>query len=531
MTGSRKGGGGAPLARTALGLLFGKEPRLSAIAWRWAFCLVLVFSVLTGCRREFAIPDVAEEPSFGQPRPRPESASAEPSGRAAEPIVAVTPSPTPTRVPPEMTATTYTVRPGDTLLRIAALYGTTVESLVRLNQLNSPDQIAAGQVLRVSREADKIGPGDLLIPDSELVYGPSYADFDTRAEVERHAGLLADYSETVDGQVLSGSAIVTLVAQQYSVGPRVLLTLLEQRGEWLSNANPSPTQRQFPLGYTQDTFRAGLYRQLSVTANALNGGFYGWWEDTLWLIQTRDGAFIQFSPDLNAGTAGIQKVLAETASDYEAWMADLTRFSQLYSALFGDPFDYAIEPLIPPQTTAPTMVLPWAEDETWYYTGGPHPGLGTQGAFAAVDFVTGERHLGCAVSQGWVTAVAPGLVVVSDHGMVLQDLDGDGFLGTGWVVLYLHIATQDRVSSGVQLQAGDRIGHPSCEGGYSSASHLHLARRLNGVWIATDDPTWPMSLSGWVPVSTDEPYRGTLQRGDEVRTACECWESRNAVTH
>ena len=112
-----------------------------------------------------------------------------------------------------------------------------------------------------------------------------------------------------------------------------------------------------------------------------------------------------------------------------------------------------------------------------------------------------------------------------------EDLDDDGFLGTGWTVLYLHVATQGRVPAGVMLNPGGRVGHPSCEGGLSNASHLHLARRYNGVWIAADDPRWPMALSGWQPASYGQAYDGTLTRGQQVKEACECWTAVNAIYH
>jgi murein DD-endopeptidase MepM/ murein hydrolase activator NlpD len=206
-------------------------------------------------------------------------------------------------------------------------------------------------------------------------------------------------------------------------------------------------------------------------------------------------------------------------------------FQDIYEEMFGSPFDYAVEPLISGATELMPLTLPWQEDETWYYTGGPHPGWGTQGAYAAVDFATDEEHVGCAISDRWVTASTSGTVLVSEDGMVLQDTDTDGFLGTGWVLIYMHIASDGRVAVGEQLKVGDRIGHPSCEGGVSSASHLHFARRLNGVWISADDPNWPMDLSGWVPVSSGAAYEGTLSREGEIKTACECWNSVNAVDH
>lgn len=496
-----------------------------------------VLAVFAACdRREVVVPEPGPPPAA----PVTDRAQAEPGEDGPIPLtpaapntvtVRVTAAPTPTRVPPDSTATTYTVRPGDTLLRIAGLYATTTETLMRINGLTNPDKIVVGQELQVTLNTELVGPATALVPDSDVVLGPGYSTFDLAEEIARHPGLLSHYEEVVNGRTLTGVEIVSLVARQYSVGPRVLLALLELRGGWLSNLTPDAGQQVYPLGYTRQTHYAGLYYQLMQAANGLNIGFYGWWLDDLWLIQTMDGAHIQFSPELNAGTAGVQKVLADTSASYDTWIADMDRFLEIYANLFGDPFGYAVEPLIHPETENAPLVLPWAKGETWYYTGGPHPGWGSLGAFSAVDFVTDEVHLGCAISTGWVTASAPGLIVMSEDGMVLQDLDGDGDLGTGWVILYMHIASQNRVAAGTWVEAGDRIGHPSCEGGVSSASHLHLARRLNGVWIPTDHSQWPMLLSGWVPIPGDKAYSGTLVRDEEVRRSCECWEAVNAVTH
>ena len=161
-----------------------------------------------------------------------------------------------------------------------------------------------------------------------------------QAAVASYPGLLAHYSETVGTRELSGAEIVELIANQYSVGPRVLLALLELRGGWLTNPDPPSTQRTYPMGYLRGVYWDGLYMQLAQAANALNGGFYGWWLDTLWLVQVGNGVFVQFSPTLNAGTAGVQKMLADTAPSYDAWVSDLERFAQVYQGLFGDPFAY-----------------------------------------------------------------------------------------------------------------------------------------------------------------------------------------------
>ena len=45
---------------------------------------------------------------------------------------------------------TYTVQSGDTLSEIAARYGTTVNELVNLNEINNPNLIYTGEILRLS---------------------------------------------------------------------------------------------------------------------------------------------------------------------------------------------------------------------------------------------------------------------------------------------------------------------------------------------------------------------------------------------
>jgi len=125
---------------------------------------------------------------------------------------------------------------------------------------------------------------------------------------------------------------------------------------------------------------------------------------------------------------------------------------------------------------------------------------------------------GCTQSDNWVTAVAAGLVVRSAYGVVVLDLDGDGSEQTGWDVMYLHIATRDRVPVGTFVDVNDNIGHPSCEGGLATGTHTHIARKYNGEWILADGPM-PFTLSGWVAHAGAEPYDGTLTNGNQTVTA------------
>ena len=120
------------------------------------------------------------------------------------------------------------------------------------------------------------------------------------------------------------------------------------------------------------------------------------------------------------------------------------------------------------------------------------------------------------IADQWVRAVADGVILRSESGSVVQDLDHDGSAQTGWVILYLHIDSSDRVRTGTLLQAGDPIGHPSCEGGISSGTHLHIARRYNGEWIPADHAEAPFTMDGWVPAGTGELYDGFLRREGTV---------------
>ncbi len=439
------------------------------------------------------------------------------------------PLPAATRVPPTAQLRSYTVRAGDTLSGIAAGANLTVEELMAANGLSNPNQLAVGQALLLPVPESQTGPAQWLLPDSELVYSPAYAAFDVAAALAAHGGYLATYSELFNGKSLSAAEVVELAALEYSVGPRVLLTLLEMQGGWLTKPTPDAATLEYPLGWAR-AGAEGLYKQLAWAADGLNAGFYGWYDDRLWTFRLQDGAYIQFAPALNAGTAGIQRMLALNAADYAAWVAQVEHFDATYHRLWGDPAAYAVD-LFTTVTAAPELVLPWPQGETWYYTGGPHGGWGDGSSWAALDFVTGEQNLGCYTSSLWATAAASGPVIFSDAGMVLQDLDGDGDVTTGWVLLYMHLAEAGRVSVGTSLQVGDRVGHPSCEGGFSNASHLHLARRHNGVWIAAAHPQWPLALSGWIAGAGVQPYDGSLARNGTVKTAEEVWADVNAITH
>jgi hypothetical protein len=356
------------------------------------------------------------------------------------------------------------------------------------------------------------GPSFSILPDPELVYGPSTANFSTNSVIHNRS-ILSNVQELVDKRLMTGGEILEKISQDYSVNPRLLLAVLEYQAGWL--AEGGKVQDDFPL-LKDDPARKGFFRQLSWLANELNRGFYSRRVGGLKRFTTLDGVEIVVSPDANDATAAIQYALARMLG-YHDWLTAVgpLGISAQYASLFG-------APLADPENSArssapiqPELRLPFAEDESWFFTSGPHSAWGNGAAWAALDFAPDEEGYGCYDSDAWVLAAADGLIIRSEDGIVVQDLDGDGFMGTGWTILYMHIAERNRVEVGVYLNAGERIGYPSCEGGPATGTHLHLARRWNGEWIPADQDM-PFVLSGWISSGAGVEYDGTLSRNERI---------------
>lgn len=443
-----------------------------------------------------------------------------------------TPTPDPLRahVPPDLAAVTVEVEPGDDLGLIAQRWGIGVDELMAANGIkNLNATLYPGQSLLVPQRATLNGPASKIIPDSELVYGPTTVGFDVAQFVAERGGYLASYTEVAEGVKRSGAELVQLVAERYSVSPRLLLALLEYQSGWVTVRHPDPATMTYPLGRTEGGTE-GLFRQFEWAASALNAGFYGWREGALNLVILGDGTRAALSPGLNAGSAALESFFAQV---YEraGWEKAVGRtgFVATFTRAFGDPFTLAVEPLIPTGLTQPQFDLPWAPGETWYFSAGPHGGWGQNSAWAALDFLPPGRETGCYVSPFWARAVARGVIARVGFGIAVLDIDGDGHEQTGWSVLYLHVAEDGRAQVGAKLDAGDPIGHPSCEGGNATGAHLHIARRYNGVWISPK--VVPFVLGPWQArlAPGGQPGAGRLYQTSVYKVSCDCRADGNAV--
>ncbi len=445
--------------------------------------------------------------------------------------LAITTTPLPTRPQyPPGDLVDYTAQAGDTLDGIAKHFNTTVDEILSANSFIpiNATTMPPGMPMKIPIYYQPFwGSQYQIIPDNLFINGPDQIGFDTSAFVAEQPGWLHTYTEYAFGGNRTGSEIVDYVAKNFSISPRVLLTLLEYQTGALSISTLPEESHQYPLGY-HDWQHKGLYLQLVWAANLLNNGYYSWRKGDLTEFDHLDGSQERPDPWQNAASVALQNYFSRLIDgDQYARAVAQDGFAFSYAKYFGDPWQNAT-PHLPGSLIQPTFALPFLPGLTWAYTGGPHTGFGEGEPLAAIDFAPGALTSGCTPTDEWTTAVAPGIVSRSEPGAVVLDLDGDGDERTGWVVFYFHIESKDKVSVGKALQTGEPIGHPSCEGGRTTGTHVHIARKYNGEWIMAD---WviPFDLDGWVVHNGPVEYEGTLTKAGNTIIACTCSDAASHI--
>jgi murein DD-endopeptidase MepM/ murein hydrolase activator NlpD len=450
-----------------------------------------------------------------------------PTDIATPETVVAEPTPFPTRPlyqPGELVD--YTAQTGDTLPQLAERFNTSVAEILKANPDIPPGAttMPPGMLMKIPIYYLPLwGSPYRIFPDSLFVNGPAQIGFDTRGYVAGSQGWLKDYVEYAADANRSGAQIVDYIAQKFSVSPRLLLALLEYQAGALSQPQATPDLQEYPLGYRSWSHK-GLYMQLNWAADRLNSGYYGYRTAHLLSLEHQDGRLERFDPWLNAASASLHyyfNILYPPAQYEQAISPD--GLARTYRELFGDPW-LNEQPHIPGSLVQPDFSLPFKAGSVWAYTGGPHTAWGKGEPYAALDFAPPAVAGGCIPTQEWATAIAPGLVVRSEVGEVVLDLDGDGDERTGWNVFYLHVGSEGRAQVGAQLERGDPVGHPSCEGGTSTGTHVHIARKYNGEWMPAEgtEGILAFNMDGWIPHNGKEPYEGTLTRNSLVVTACTC---------
>ena len=422
----------------------------------------------------------------------------------------------------------YLAQTGDTLPALAAHFNTTSDEIRSANPQIPADAttMPPGMPMKIPIYYQSFwGTPFKSLPDSQYVNGPAVIGFDTAAFVSSQPGWLKDFVGYIGGANRSGAGMVDYVALNYSISPRILLAILEYQTGALSQ--PTEPGGSYPLGQADYNY-AGVYLQLVWAADVLNNGYYGWRTGQLTSFDHPDGRTERPDPWQNAASVALQYYFSRHLSqqNYDRAVGP-DGLARVYRNLFGDPW-LNDRPHIPVSLQQPPLTFPFLPGKAWALTGGPHSGWGTLLPWAALDFAPPSAVSGCVPSSQQVTDMAAGIVVRSETGVVVEDLDGDRDERTGWDLLYLHVATIGRVPVGTVLKKGDQIGFPSCEGGEATGTHVHIVRKYNGEWIPADGPL-AFNLDGWIAHNGPVHYLGTLTRGTRIITACTCADADSLV--
>jgi len=415
-------------------------------------------------------------------------------------------------------ALVYTSQPGDTLAALAKRFGVSIPDIRLPEGVPAEGFLPAATRLEIAAKPAWVLPGGALLPDSEIVYGPSAANFSIEDYVRDAGAYLNSYSEEVSGETLSGAQIVRRVALEMSVNPRILLAFLEYRSGWVLGWPDKAKRSLYPIGFEAGEYQ-GLYKELVLVARQLTLGYYGWRAGTLGALAFPDGQPARLNPSVNAGTAAVALLLSKLYPRGEFGGAAYSEqgFIAFHTWLFGDPWARAaaVEPQLPDgfMRELPALELPFMPGDLWVFTGGPHAAWGVGSPSGALDFAPAGENRGCYISQRWVSAAAPGLVTVSENGLLLLALDPSWNAARGWSLLYLHLADHQRASPGTRVSPGAPLGHASCQGGATTGTNLHFTRRYNGEWIGIA-PETPLVLSGWRSEAGEQAYLGRLVRED-----------------
>jgi hypothetical protein len=424
----------------------------------------------------------------------------------------------------------YTAQTGDNLIALAVRFNTSIDEILEANPVvpQNATTLPPGLPMRIPIYYRAFwGSAYRIIPDSQFSNGPAVVDFDTQAFVDAHDGWLKDHREYASGRIRTGAGLVDLVATNFSVSPRLLLALLEHQAGALSQPVMDDDSSPYPMGY--ESYRSpGVYLQLVWAANQLNNGYYLWRNGKLIEFDRPDGTIYRPDPWQNAASVSLQVFFntTELSQNFESAIGP-EGFALTFASLFGDPWTNDVAH-IQGSLDQPELRLPFPPGEIWAHTGGPHTGWGQGEPWAALDFAPGVEKRGCFPTNRWATAMADGTVVRTDIGTVVLDLDGDNDERTGWVLFYLHLDKNERVQLGDTLLAGQPVGHPSCEGGSSTGTHIHIARKYNGEWVDAAGAL-PFVMEGWTPEEGSEAYVGLLTRQGYVVRACTCSDAASGI--
>ncbi|MBI2444224.1 MAG: VCBS repeat-containing protein [Candidatus Magasanikbacteria bacterium] len=203
------------------------------------------------------------------------------------------------------------------------------------------------------------------------------------------AGILKNYQEESQGQILAGADIADIASIDSQLAPinqRILLVLLELKAQVITNSALSPstlptifgvTQQQYlqflrAIGVSEDKLTPlpttdRLLIQLTYVAEKLRE-YLNLGESGVRQIIFKDGTTVDTPTQINAETYALQRLLAEQADSRAQWQQWVSKnggsFYDLYQRWFGTPLQTLAGKIIEPPAI-PFLQKPYRDETYW----------------------------------------------------------------------------------------------------------------------------------------------------------------------
>lgn len=345
--------------------------------------------------------------------------------------------------------------------------------------------------------------------ERRLTYEPGFYAPQIQAFLDTQPGPLKGMRAQVGNRSYSFAEALVGPTSYFSINPKVVLALLEQRSRLLSNPSPSADQLAWALGFQgENGNRRGLQAQIRWAIKQMLLAKHDYPQYAA--LTYADGSSAPPPPGLSPGEYVIARALAPTSSPGQ--LAGLLQgFQQTYAKLFGDP---RLPPEGWPAPAAPFLAWPLersAAITSFFDHGGPFL---TRNAAEGITTYWGRTETDIAFAynghDGWDYAAAPpDLVLAAAEGTVVFAGNADDGCatqavildhGNGYRTLYWHLASVD-AESGQQVARGQPIGMVGASG-CATGPHLHFGVQFLGRntdpygWCAATPDPWQQNPAG-----------------------------------
>ncbi|TMP29400.1 M23 family peptidase [Pseudoalteromonas rubra] len=303
----------------------------------------------------------------------------------------------------------------------------------------------------------------LNIDPQHFLFGNSLQQTDWEATLASHAPHLLPQLETL-----------LHWAGHASINPKLLLALMEQQSQLLSDPSAKAFEQPFGSLVTQSGFSA----QLEAITTALSQRYYAFEQQQ---GQHSDALHhtLNNTHSISPATFALNVLLGA--------QSDVAKVARHFQQLFGDAL---LNPQAQVQNASTESVtsnnnfylnFPWPSGYAWY-SGGAHSNTGSGYPYSSLDFNNNSGGWGS--NTPWVQAAHGGTVTRYSR-CNIRVTHPSGYATQYYHMDALQYQTGDVIAAGAWLgRYANDYNTALCQGGQSSGPHLHFSLLYNGRFVS-----------------------------------------------